>query len=1166
VSLTRRQLSDIDALLDEILELPEHQRLASLHARSIEDPEVLSEVDSLVKAANSCGSFLSEPARPSAVEGVQDALIGVRLTAWRITRLLGRGGMGDVYEAVRADGNFKQRVAIKMLQREAAAHLKRFEAERQILANLEHPGIARLYDGGVSEDGRPYMVMEYVEGNPITDYCTLISANLEQRLDLFKQVCTAVAYAHRSRIVHRDLKPSNILVTGDGTVKLLDFGIAKLLDAQLARLTQAAAAPMTPLCAAPEQLTGQPITSATDVYALGLLLFELLTGTHPWMNADTPMLQAMRTVLDRPAPLASRAAEANEHRPVPARSIRGDLDAVVAKALRKEPEQRYATANALELDVSRALRGLPVRAREGARLYAVSRTLRRHRVAIAGILAILVCAVAGVQAARWQAQHSQHSQHALKAPAGHSLALVGFKDLQQQDGDAWVAAALTEMLGTELSSGESVQVVEDDLVRDAVKGLKRSGAGDLSPDALVRLGEHLGADYIVSGSYLLSQGTDNPVLRVDLALRDARTGQRVAVFGRQAALQDLGMLVRNAGAAIRDKLGFKAVSAESLTGIANAQPPSTDVARRLGEAHDDMEHYRASRAKDELLQAIAESPGYAPAYLELSEAWSALGYRQKALAAAEQAPSRADPLPAPLRLQVDAVLQTAKYQWSKAADDWGELVRERPAVVSYRLHHIDALIAAGTMPAAQAALVQLRSSRSGENDPRVELAATHVSVALHDSKSAAVHAQRALELAQLHETPGLIADAQLELARAQSHLGHFAPAEAAAKAAIEGYLALGNPHGEAEARRALAAVLGNQNHGPAAREQDQLAMNIFQSIGDSGGVANVYRDLAESMWTAGDRDGAQTAARMGLNISREIGDLFLQKWMLQALATIASDESASDEVMRDYREVIGLAERSGDAGGHVWALATYADSARMRGEMREAHSACEQAIAEAAPLTDPQFAIYSVFTCALVKIDAGQPAQAAAMLREVESRSKAAGNQLYLADAQMSLAQIELESRDYAHALDGLDNAIKAFAAGEEKTGEADAEALRALCAQELGDIAGRNRSIERARALRAAITSRQEVYMVDIASAQIGFATDAHSDAIARLNALATDAAGRHWLVWALEAKLAAWQLAETSGEQAIAAKLRVELQQTAREHGMGRILTRIQQLSKKL
>ena len=300
-----------------MFDLPEAQRIASLRARRIEDTAVLAEVESLLRAASASGGFLGVPRKPPAEELIPDGTLGIRLGAWRITRLLGRGGMGEVYEAIRADGNFEQRVAIKLLQREAAAQMERFQAERQILARLEHPGIARLYDGGVTEDGRPFMTMEFVEGRPITDYCKITNATLEQRVALFLQVCDAVAYAHRNLVVHRDLKPSNILVTPNGTVKLLDFGIAKLLDASRARVTQAAATPMTPICAAPEQLTGGAVTTATDVYALGLLLFELLSGTHPWMGSDTPVLQAMRTVLQRPAPILSRTAEAQANPPVP---------------------------------------------------------------------------------------------------------------------------------------------------------------------------------------------------------------------------------------------------------------------------------------------------------------------------------------------------------------------------------------------------------------------------------------------------------------------------------------------------------------------------------------------------------------------------------------------------------------------------------------------------------------------------------------------------------------------------------------------------------------------------------------------------------------------------------------------------------------------------------
>ncbi|MEP6549129.1 MAG: protein kinase [Gammaproteobacteria bacterium] len=404
--LSQRQKERVDALLDELFDLPAERRLAALQDRSGEDAAVLAEAASLLRAAEASGEFMKGPARPSVQAPSQDGAVGQRLGAWRITRLIGRGGMGEVYEALRAQGDFEQRVAIKLLQREAGAQLERFQAERQILARLEHSGIARLYDGGVTDDGRPFMVMEYVEGRSIIEFCTSTGASFEQRLQLFIQVCDAVAYAHRNLIVHRDLKPSNILVTARGQVKLLDFGIAKLLDSQRSQLTLAAAAPLTPICAAPEQLTGDPVTTATDVYALGLLLFELLTGTHPWIGTDTPVLQALRTVLQRSAPLASRTAESSDDAPVPSRLIRGDLDAIISKALRTEPAHRYSTVESLKLDVERVLRGEAVAARDGARLYVMARMLRRYRWAAAAALAIFISLAGGLGVAAWQAHRA----------------------------------------------------------------------------------------------------------------------------------------------------------------------------------------------------------------------------------------------------------------------------------------------------------------------------------------------------------------------------------------------------------------------------------------------------------------------------------------------------------------------------------------------------------------------------------------------------------------------------------------------------------------------------------------------------------------------------------------------------------------------------------------
>jgi eukaryotic-like serine/threonine-protein kinase len=420
-TLTGPQQSHVDALLDVLLDLPEDTRAQELRSRKVADPVVLSEVESLLRAAQGAAGFLCSPASPAAAEPAPDTAVGMRLGVWRITGRIGRGGMGEVYEATRAEGDFEQRVAIKLLQHAASDQSDRFQAERQILARFEHPGIARLYDGGVSPDGRPYMVMEFVDGRPITAYATQVGLTLRARLELFVQVCEAVAYAHRNLIVHRDLKPSNILVNAAGQVKLLDFGIAKPMDQERAELT--AAAPMTLSCAAPEQLAGKPVTTATDVYALGLLLFELLTGDHPWKDADTPVQQALRTVSQRPAPIPSRTAEAVADAPVPARLIRGDLDAIVAKALRVEPTHRYATVEALKLDVERALSGSPVAAREGARLYVLGRMLRRYRWAAAAVAAVFISLAGGLGVAAWQAERAAIERDTARRDAAREEAI-----------------------------------------------------------------------------------------------------------------------------------------------------------------------------------------------------------------------------------------------------------------------------------------------------------------------------------------------------------------------------------------------------------------------------------------------------------------------------------------------------------------------------------------------------------------------------------------------------------------------------------------------------------------------------------------------------------------------------------------------------------------------
>jgi eukaryotic-like serine/threonine-protein kinase len=370
----------------------------------------------LLRAHDDSTGFLGAPALRFASPLLDDDHELRRVTAgapdrvghFRIAGVLGRGGMGEVFLAERDDGHFEQRVALKIIQRDATGLVRRFLDERRILARLEHPNIARLVDGGFTDSGLPYFAMELVEGDPIDRYCDAHRLDVERRLELFSAVCDAVIYAHRHLVVHRDLKPSNILVTADGQVKLLDFGIAKLLDEAPAGpdLTRTGVLPMTPEFAAPEQARGEAVTTATDVYALGILLHILLCGIRPYEVHGRSPAEVERVICEteptKPSATFDDRADALERArargEVPdrlCRRLRGDLDAVVSKALEKEPERRYPSVADLQSDLERHRSGLPIQARPTGVPYRLRKFVRRNRTAVAasGItLAALVSA------------------------------------------------------------------------------------------------------------------------------------------------------------------------------------------------------------------------------------------------------------------------------------------------------------------------------------------------------------------------------------------------------------------------------------------------------------------------------------------------------------------------------------------------------------------------------------------------------------------------------------------------------------------------------------------------------------------------------------------------------------------------------------------------------
>ncbi|MDZ4674578.1 MAG: serine/threonine-protein kinase [Gemmatimonadota bacterium] len=524
-TLAPARLQAVRALFEAALELNPALRPGFLARAAPDDAELRGDVASLLAALERAGDTLPRPFQgdPQASPPPADHEVGTRVGAYELVRRIGVGGMGVVYEGVRADDQFRKQVAIKLLRRgvESELAIRRFRYERQILANLNHRNIASLLDGGLTPDGQPYFVMEFVAGAPITTWCEQRRCTVAQRVAVFLQVCTAVHHAHQNLVVHRDLKPGNILVTDDGTVKLLDFGIARLLREEegLDQLppTHGGHRALTPEYASPEQIRGQPLGTAGDIYALGVVLFELLAGRRPFALGGKLLAEIEQIVCEEPAPRPSvdlsravllATAEGSVGR---LRSrIEGDLDAIVLTALRKEPERRYGSAEQLAIDLRLHLHGLPVSARRDHLGYRLAKLFRRRRIELgAAALVLLSLAVGATGASR--------------------------SDRWGEDLGLGRAAALSQFLTGTIGASEPGAFGAEVTMREVLDSAA-VWADDWTgrPDVEAELRVHLARSYLGLG--LLDGAAGQWARAMDLH----RSGTAAGAFPLEPALADLG--------------------------------------------------------------------------------------------------------------------------------------------------------------------------------------------------------------------------------------------------------------------------------------------------------------------------------------------------------------------------------------------------------------------------------------------------------------------------------------------------------------------------------------------------------------------------------------------------------------------------------------------------
>jgi len=474
------RLREAAEVFGELIDGPPADVARRLQGLQASDPELAAVVRDLLRADAEAGSFLEGGPRsyaPGVFEEPSGSVAGEHIGPYVLVSLLGRGGMGEVWVAERRDGQFEQNVALKLLRRgiDSEGIRRRFLQERQVLAHLDHPNIARLLDGGEAPDGRPYFVMELVEGEPITKFCRDHEASIEERLRLVATCAEATAAAHRRLVVHRDIKPSNVLVSGDGRVKLLDFGIAKVLsdDGSSTQWTRAEERVLTPTYAAPEQILGDPVTTATDVYALGAVLYELLTGAPPHDRTSRSAVKLAAQVeletLERPsrAVTVSGGTEGRSSRRL-ARRLEGDIDAIVQKALRREPERRYPGAAEMAEDLRRHLAGQQVEARPDTVAYRVGKFVRRNRAGVAAAVLVVLALVAGLAATSWQARVARANARRAQRVQDFLVGIFQGSDPSNARGEKVTAreilAAGTRRIETDLRGEPEVQAALYDSV------------------------------------------------------------------------------------------------------------------------------------------------------------------------------------------------------------------------------------------------------------------------------------------------------------------------------------------------------------------------------------------------------------------------------------------------------------------------------------------------------------------------------------------------------------------------------------------------------------------------------------------------------------------------------------------------------------------------------
>jgi serine/threonine-protein kinase len=1026
------------------LEQEPGERSSFLRQACAGNESLRTEIESLLSSFDGAPTFLEDCPAADLLSAQSRALAGKKIGAYRIIREIGQGGMAVVYLAERADDQYRKRVAIKMLKPGTRRDeiLRRFRNERQALASLDHPSIVRLLDGGSTEDGLPYLIMEYVEGVRIDEYCDTHRLSIPERLQLFRTVCLAVQYAHETLVIHRDLKPSNILINKEGVVRLLDFGIAKVLNPQWSpdtTLTRTDWRPMTPEYASPEQVRGAPVATTTDVYSLGVLLYELLTGHRPcrvrhdsasaseWHRYDEepekPSVAvaridqeishdgSTRTVIT-PKSVAEVRAIRPEELP---RCLRGDLDTIVMKAVRTEPEHRYASAEEFSKDIERHLLGLPIKARKPTLLYRGGKFIHRHSESLTtAILILALTAGLGV----WETRRLWKQKNATEPPTSAlhvrmrpSVAIFGFKNLSSRPDTVWISTALSEMLAAELAAGEQLRTVPDETVARTKIDLGLSDVESLPPDTLTQVRKNLASDFIILGSYLDLGKERGGQIRLDLRLEDAAKGETVAAVSETGTENSITGLVSQVGSRLRERFGLAKLSPVESSELGAELPSNSEAIRAYSQGLAKLRAFDALSGRELLSRAVAADPDFPLAHSELARTWSSLGYDSNAQQEAKKALDEAGNLSREKHLLVEARFYETSKDWGKAIEAYQTLFSFFPDNLEYGLQLANAETAGGRGKDALKSLAALDAlGVQTKNAPQIDVARSFAAASLGDSKLRRDTAELAAQEAAKQGAKLLVARARNSECRALADLGENEKAKSTCEQARQIYEAAGDRSGLAQTLHDMAEVPINQGDFAAAEKLYTQAFTINRAIGNQKGQARELLDLGLIFVKKGDFTTARRMYDESFRSYQKAGDKYGMASVMGNTGILLRMQGKLQDALNHFQQTFELSNEVGHRGSAAQAQAVIGDVLLEEGDLPGAYKMYQQASAIEHEIGGKNFYASTLTQMGRVLRQQAKADDAQQAYRDSLSLEEELGNKSDAAETRLALAELDCDS------------------------------------------------------------------------------------------------------------------------------------------------------------